>query len=120
MNLLTEINDFVGSQVQERDIEYKGKTKTFYFRELDAGEAEELFSIFTGLDDKQRAIKSKGFRNKVLAKIVCDKNGEPCLTVEDAARIRNQLAIKLMDAAMEVNGLNTAKGDKPEGDEGKA
>jgi hypothetical protein len=119
MNLLKEINDFAGSQVQDRKIEYKGKTKTFYFRELDAGEAEDLFSIFTGLDDRQRAKASKGFRNKVLAKILCDEDGAPNLSVEDAAGIRNQLAVKLMDAALEVNGLDTKKDEKAGGDEGK-
>ena len=120
MSFLNDIQDFIGQQFQDRDIEYKGKTKKFFFRELDAGEAEELFSVFNGLDDKQRAIKSKGFRNKVLAKILCDAAGASTLTAEDAARIPNQLAIQLQKAALEVNGLNSDKDGKADGGEGNA
>ena len=120
MSFLHDIQDFIGQQFQARDIAYKGKTKTFHFRELDAGEAEELFSVFNGLDDKQRAIKSKGFRNKVLAKILCDDAGASNLTPDEAARIPNQLAIQLQKAALEVNGLDTDTDGKADGEEGKA
>jgi hypothetical protein len=106
MSLYDELAEFIGTTFVGRDIEFKGKTKTFYFRELSADDAEEFF----GKVDKD-AKKNKGLRNRLLAMIVCDDKGNAALNAEQAGKLPNDLANKLQDAALEVNGLNKAAQD---------
>jgi hypothetical protein len=103
MALYDELIDFIGSTFVSRDIEFKGKTKTFNLRELSADDAEEFFAKV----DKDPK-KNKGLRNRLLALVVCDAEGKAALTEEQAGKLPNELANKLQDAAFEVNGLNKA------------
>lgn len=106
MSLFDELTDFIGTTFVAREIEFKEKTKTFYFRELSADDAEDFF----GKVDKD-AKKNKGLRNRLLAMIVCDADGKPALKEEQAGKLPNDLANKLQDAALEVNGLNKTAQD---------
>lgn len=100
MSLFEELSDFIGSTFQARDIEFKGKTKKFFFRELSADQAEELFGSVS--DDPK---KNKGLRNRVLARIVVDEHGNDTLSEKEAGKLPNDLANKLQAAALEVNGV---------------
>jgi hypothetical protein len=103
---LDDLAEFIGTTFVDRDIEFKGKTRKFYFRQLMADEAEEFFSKI----DKDPK-KNKGLRNRLLSQIVCDEKGELTLKPEDAGKLPNELANKLQDAALEANGLNKAGQD---------
>lgn len=106
MSLYDEISEFIGQTFVEREIEFKGKKKPFYFRELSADEAEDFFAKV----DKD-AKKNKGLRNRLLAMIVCGSDGKAALTEEQAGKLPNDLANKLQDASLDVNGLNKAAQD---------
>lgn len=101
MSLYDDLNDFIGESFIARDITFKNKTRKFYFKELLADEAEEFFSKI----DKD-AKKNKGLRNRLLALTVCDGTGKTALSEAEAGKLPNELANKLQDAALEVNGLN--------------
>ena len=104
MSLFDELSEFIGASFVSREITFKDKTRTFHLRELSADEAEGFFS---GVDAKDQK-KNKGLRNRLLALAVCDANGKAALTEEQAGKLPNELANKLQDAALEVNGLNKA------------
>lgn len=108
MSLYDDLSDFIGDAFVSRDITFKGKTKTFYFRELLADEAED----FLGGIDAKDAKKNKGLRNRLLALVIADEKGKPALSVEHAGKLPNELANKLQDAALEVNGLNKSAQDE--------
>jgi hypothetical protein len=101
MSLFDELSEFIGESHVAREITFKNKTRTFHFRELNAGEAEDFFAAV----DKDPK-KNKGLRNRLLAKVVCDEKGGDALTEKEAAKLPNDLANKLQDAALEVNGMN--------------
>jgi hypothetical protein len=41
MSLFDELSEFIGESHVAREITFKNKTRTFHFRELNAGEAED-------------------------------------------------------------------------------
>jgi hypothetical protein len=103
MSLFEELAEFIGPTHQKKSITHKGSSRDFYFRELSADVAEELF----GAVDKDPK-KNKGLRNRILAKIVCNEDGSDALTEKEAGRLPIDLANKLQTAALEVNGLGAA------------
>lgn len=102
-----DLTDFLGDVVVSREITHKGNTRTFHFRELSAGEAEDLF-LGTAEDGKIK----KGTRAKIIAAIWCDEAGEPAATAADVAKLPNSLAQKLQDIALEVNQGEKAEVEK--------
>ena len=101
MSLITELAEFIGPTVVAREVEFKGNTRTFHFRELQADEAE---GIFLGIDADPK--KNKGLRNRILAATLCDADGKPAITKDEAGKLPNDLANKLQTAALDVNGLS--------------
>lgn len=93
-----DINDFIGSQIVSKEIQYKGKSREFKFLELTAGQAEDLF---LGIDAEEK----RGLRAKVIVAIVCDDAGNPAFTTEEANKLPNALATRLQEAALEINGV---------------
>lgn len=106
MSLYDDLSEFIGESFVSRDITFKGKTRQFFIRELSADEAEDFFAK---VDKDQK--KNKGLRNRLLALAICDDKGKSALTEEQAGKLPNELANKLQDAALEVNGLNKAAED---------
>jgi len=101
MSFATQFADLIGNPVVARDVKYRGKTKALYFRELSAGEAEDLF---LGLADDPKA--SKGLRARMIAACVCDGEGNPAMTVDEAAKLPNAFSAALQAICIDVNGLN--------------
>jgi hypothetical protein len=101
MSIFDDLSDFIGKTHQPRNIDFKGNTKEFFFRELTADEAEDFFGSIDTKDPK----KNKGLRNRILAKVVCNKDGDPLMTEKEAGKLPNDLANRLQAAALEVNGL---------------
>lgn len=104
MSIFADLKDFIGSTVTARDVEYKGNTRSFNFRELTAAEAETLF---LGVDSDPK--KNKGLRNRVISKIVVDAEGNPALTESEAGALPNELANAIQKIALEVNGIGGSK-----------
>lgn len=107
MSLYDDLKDFIGPTFVSKDIEFKGNTRTFYFRDLVADEAEDFFAKVDTKDGK----KNKGLRNRLIAMILCDAKGNVALSEAEAGKLPNGLANKLQDAALEVNGLNKTAED---------
>lgn len=108
---MLDLSDFIDTAPTQREITYKGKKKTFYFRELGADEAEALF---LGVDSDPK--KNKGLRNKIIAQIVVTESGEKAFKVEDAGKLPNELANALNAVALEVNGVGNKAAEEAKND----
>jgi hypothetical protein len=104
---MLDLTDFIGSTFVERDIEFKGKTKKFHYRELSADEAE---SLFLGVDADPK--KNKGLRNKILSQVIVTEAGEKALKPEEAGKLPNELANILNAIALEINGVGKKAEDE--------
>lgn len=110
MSFRTDIADFLGPEIIARDVEYKGKTRTFHFKDIGGDDAEKLFA--TRLGDKSKG----GFRSRVIAKVVCLDDGRPAFTLEEAASLPNEFQNVLVNQhCFPVLGIKTEgeKGDAP-------
>lgn len=108
---MIDLTDFIGPSIVARDIEYKGKTKTFHFRELSADSVEKLF---IGLDADPK--KNKGLRNRIIAQGVATEDGENAFTEAEAGALPNELANLLQAASFDVNGLGKKGSDESKND----
>ena len=102
---MLDLTEFLGDTIVNREVSYKGKTKTFRFRELTADEAEGIF-LSVDADPK----KNKGLRNRIVSKVVVDADGNQAFKEADVGKLPNELANELQKIALEVNGI----GDKAE------
>lgn len=98
---MIDLKDFIGETIVPHDVERKGKTLTFYFAEISAEEAEDLFSGISQTDPK----KNKGLRSRVIATIVRNKDGSRAFTSAEANTLPLWLANKLQEFALQVNSL---------------
>lgn len=101
MSILNELQDFIGETIVAREIEHKGNSRTFHFRELTAHDTEELF-----LNPAVKNSTNKGLRAKIIAKIVCRPDGSAMFTKEEADTLPNSLATNLQEVCIDINGLN--------------
>lgn len=104
---MLDLSDFIGTTVVEREVEFKGKKRTFYFRELSADEAEAIF-LNADADPK----KNKGLRNKIISKVVVNENGEQAFKPEEAGKLPNDLSNALNTIALDVNGMGKKAEDE--------
>lgn len=104
---MIDLTDFLGPNIVARDIEYKGKTKTFHFRELSADAVEKLF---LGLDSDPK--KNKGLRNRIIAQGVTTEEGEVAFTETEAGQLPNEFANLLQAASFDINGLGKKGADE--------
>lgn len=105
---MIDLKEFIGETIVARDIEHKGKTRTFHFAEISSEEAEELFIGVSKTDEK----KNKGLRAKIIASVVRDEKGAKAFTVEEANKLPLWLVTRLQEEALDVNGLNEQKKDE--------
>jgi hypothetical protein len=108
MSVLDELNDLAGDVVVPRDVEHKGKTKTFFFRELSSETAENVFDIFDDSGKVSKA-KAKGMRNRIIAEVLCNEDGSAAVTEKEIAARPASLTEKLQSIALEVNGVGVKK-----------
>ena len=97
---MLDLTEFLGDTIVDREVAYKGKTKVFRFRELTADEAE---GIFLSVDSDPK--KNKGLRNRIVAKVVVDADGNQAFKEADVGKLPNELANELQKIALEVNGI---------------
>lgn len=97
-----ELDEFESADMVEREIEHKGKTKKYLFKELSEFEAGQLFDIYDKKGERD-AGKVRNLRGRVIATIVHDLDGTP-LAIERVKALNNSLAAKLQAVALEVNG----------------
>lgn len=101
MSFLTQLAEFAGTTVVSRELTFRDKTETFHFRELSAAESEDLF--IDAPTDGQKS--NKGFRSRVISAVMCDLNGKPVLSIEQAAGLKNAVSNLLVHECLEVNAM---------------
>lgn len=97
--------------VQVKEVEV-AKDKAVCIRELTAGEREDYEKIFKVKETNQ-------IRATLISKSVCDEAGELLFTDADIPALLNMpasIALKIYDAANELNGLKAEAVDKAEQD----
>lgn len=95
LNAFKELGMFASPDVRPDTIELgAGVTAEFYVRELPDTEFRQLWT--------------DGDRAKLIAATICDADGKPIMSVEDAARLKPPIAAKFQDVALKHAGF----GDK--------
>ena len=95
---------FCTTSVIAKSVTFNGQEVPCFFRELSADQAEDLFG---GIDADPK--KNKGLRNRVIASILCNQDGTPALTAAEAGTLKLDLANKIQQAALEVNGFGKSE-----------
>lgn len=92
---------FVSSAVHERPITLSdGSTHVLYFREVPAGEYRR-FAIAESSDDEDVRV---GALAKLIAASLCEADGTPAMSFEQALQLKPAAASALLEAVLEVNG----------------
>lgn len=95
LNAFKDLGMFASPDVRPDTIELgAGVTAEFYVRELPDAEFRKLWA--------------DGDRAKLIAATICDADGKPIMSVEDAARLKPPIAAKFQDVALKHAGF----GDK--------
>lgn len=102
---MTQHDDFEICQIIPRDVTFRDRKVSFGFKELSAGDAEDLFSPFTIEDEDKKREAMKGLRDRIIAKVVRRSDGSE-FTPEQARSLPNPVANEFQKLAMEVNGLS--------------
>lgn len=95
LSAFKDLGMFASPDVRPDTIELgAGVTAEFYVRELPDAEFRKLWA--------------DGDRAKLIAATICDADGKPIMSVEDAARLKPPIAAKFQDVALKHAGF----GDK--------
>lgn len=98
---------FVSPTVHERQITLAdGSVHTLWFREVPAGEYRR-FMLAERSDDEDVRIGSMA---KLIAASVCEPDGKPAMSYEQALQLKPAAANALIEAVLAVNGAEQGKG----------
>jgi hypothetical protein len=92
---------FVSSTVHERTVEIGGEPHTFWFREITTAQARR-FAQAERSDDPDMHARAVPI---LLAAAMCNPDGSPAISEEDAARLKPAVAGALSAVAVDVAGL---------------
>lgn len=97
---------FIDEKIEERPIEMgDGTSETLWFKHL-PNTAFERYALWCNSSDED-VVSKAGPRLLVLG--VCQPDGTPALTQEQAERIKRQIMLRILAALMEVNGYGKEK-----------
>jgi hypothetical protein len=97
---------FVSDKVHPKEVVLSDKTKhTLYFKELTSVEYRKFYFYESSEDEDKRAI-SQAY---LISVAMCDENGNPVITVEQASKLKNDALISISRAIKEVNNLKDAE-----------
>jgi len=99
---------FASTDVHPRSVVLPdGSTATFHFRELPAIELRRQHLAETSEDVAVR----DGAIARLISVGLCDADGRPAITAEDAARLKPAVAGQFVSHIMEVSGFGVPKED---------
>lgn len=103
--------DFVSSEIHERQVVLgDGLPHVVHFRELPHSDYKRFIMHCTSSDEDVRAAAEA----RLVAAGVCEPDGSPALTLEQAVRLRALVLQRLARYVVEVNGWQvTAEGEEP-------
>ncbi|MEN5285751.1 phage tail assembly chaperone family protein, TAC [Stenotrophomonas lactitubi] len=91
---------FISEDVHRREVKLAdGRKHTFYIREQDAGVLRAFFAGQAS-DDSDKQADSMA---RLIAKSICDPEGNPALSLADAKRLKFAVQIALTKAISEVH-----------------
>lgn len=98
---------FVSEQTHERSVKMPdGSEHTLHFRQLPAVEFRKFVFAERSTDEATQA----GSAAKIIAASLCDPDGKPALTYQQALKLNPAATKSLIEAVMSVNGLSDEPG----------
>lgn len=99
---------FVSTEVVTREVEFaNGIKQTLFFKELTDS---ELTKHMVGLGASDEVVKANS-KVEFIAASVCDKDGLPLMTVEQAKNLKSIVINQLVMECIDVNGYGDKKKD---------
>lgn len=78
-----------------------GKTHTLYFKEPSA-KSFRKFSLLEHSDDEDEKAGSLAY---LIAECLCEPDGSPAITVEEAMRLKPMVMVAIFNAVQEISGV---------------
>lgn len=96
---------FVSDKVHEKEVTLSDKSKhTLFFKELSSVEYRKFY-FYESSDDEDKRAMSQAY---LISVAMCDENGNPVITIDQACRLKNDALLSISKAIKEVNGLKDA------------
>lgn len=102
MTLRAMFNELLGEEVQQHPVTLGGKTVVRHFRQISDAEAREIFKPVPDEDDEARTLR---LMRGLVAASLCDAQGVPVGTPDEAAALPLRLRQELFVIAGRVNGI---------------
>jgi len=103
---MLDLSFFASTEVQKREVELPdGNKHILYFKELPAIEFTRYFNAVNSKDEDISLLASA----KLIAAGLCEADGKPAVTVEQAATLKPGPLGAILDALRDVNGLGDEK-----------
>lgn len=100
MDTTTNHDDFeFGDQPVPVEINVRGTTRTYLLRDISAEESDRIFAALAVGNEAEKSKAQKEFRDRVISTCVLRADGTK-ITMEEAAKLKILLAMKLSEAAM--------------------
>lgn len=99
---------FVSDSVIEKPVTLPdGTTHTLYFKELPALEYRKFQLAEFSEDDEVKAASLA----LLISSSLCDQNGKPALTLQEAKRLKPKAMSAIFSAVLEINGTGNKAGE---------
>ena len=99
---------FVSTEVVEREVELPdGKKHKLFFKELTAADIARYVNALNSSDEEVNVLANP----KLLALSLCEADGKPAITIEQALQLKPGVIGPILEALREVNGLGGEKKD---------
>lgn len=99
---------FVSTEVVEREVELPdGKKHKLFFKELTAADIARYVNALNSSDEEVNVLANP----KLLALSLCEADGKPAITTEQALQLKPGVIGPILEALREVNGLGGEKKD---------
>lgn len=97
---------FVSTEVVEREVELAdGKKHKLFFKELTAADISRYVNALNSSDESVQLFANP----KLLALSLCEPDGKPAITAEQALNLKPSVIGPILEAVREVNGLGDTK-----------
>lgn len=97
---------FVSTEVIEREVELAdGKKHKLFFKELTAADIGRYVNSLNSSDEEAQYMANP----KLLALSLCEPDGKPAITVEQALTLKPSVIGPILEALRDVNGLGDKK-----------
>lgn len=108
---MLDASQFISATIHERDVELAdGKKQKLHFKEIPYIEFSRYQAGIRSTDEEERAAASI----KLIVASLCEPDGEPAITYEQAGKLKPAVAVAIFKAASEVSTPTKKKPSKSE------